>query len=97
MHVAVARVSLRLAGSRDLKGKRRVVKSLCARVRGRFEVAVAEVGGNDLVQSADIGLAAVSGSRRQAERVVDAAVGYIEGHAGDYEVVGVDGEVISGI
>ena len=85
-----------MGGSRDLKGKRRVVKSLCARVRNRFEVAVAEVGDNDLVQSAAIGVAAVSSSRRHAEQVLDAALGYIEGNAGDYEVVGVDGEVISG-
>ena len=92
MHVAVARVSLYLPGNRDLKGKRRIVKSLCARVRNRFEVAVAEVGGNDMLQAADIGIAAVSNSRRHAGQAVDAVLAYIEGHAGDYEVMEVERE-----
>ncbi len=92
MHVAVARVSLHLPGNRDLKGKRRVVKSLCARVRNRFEVASAEVGGNDMLQAADIGIAAVSNSRRHAWQVVDAVVEYVERGAGEYEVVGVERE-----
>ncbi|HZK12892.1 MAG TPA: DUF503 domain-containing protein, partial [Desulfobaccales bacterium] len=42
-----------------LKGKRRVVKSLMERVRHKFEVAVAEVGDNDLWQKARIGVALV--------------------------------------
>ena len=96
MHVAVARVSLHLAGNRDLKGKRRIVKSLCARVRNRFEVAVAEVGDNDLVQAAAIGIAAVSNSQRHAGQAVDAALAHIEGQAGEYEVVDVETEVMSG-
>ena len=43
-----------------MKGKRRVIKSLMERVRHKFEVAVAEVGDNDLWQKARIGVALVS-------------------------------------
>ena len=90
--MAVARVNLYLHGVRDLKGKRRIVKSLCARVRNRYEVAVAEVGGNDMLQAADVGIAAVSNSQRHAGQVVDAVLGYIEGEIGEYEVVEVERE-----
>ena len=96
MHVGVGKVSLRLAGNRDLKGKRRVVRSLCGRVRGRFDAAIAEVGALDAHQSAELGIAAVSSSAVHAGQVVDAVVGFIEGGQGDYEVVDVEVEVISG-
>ena len=60
MHVAVAKVVLHLPGVHDLKGKRRVVKSLCARVRNRFDAVIAEVGDNELRHRATVGIAAVS-------------------------------------
>jgi len=96
MHVAVAKLTLHLPGNRDLKSKRRVVKSLCARVRNRFDVAIAEVGGNDLHQSAAIGIAAVSNSHRHAAQALDAAITHIEDDQGDYQVLEVDTEVLSG-
>ena len=96
MHVGVAKVTLRLAGSRDLKGKRRVVRSLCGRVRSRFDAAIAEVGAQDAHQSAVLGIAAVSSSAVHAGQAVDAVVGYIERGEGEYEVVDVEVEVISG-
>ena len=82
--------------NRDLKGKRRVVKSLCARVRGRFDVAIAEVADNDVHQSAVLGIAAVSSSPVHAGQALDAVVDYIERGQGEYEVVDVDVEVMSG-
>ena len=96
MHVAVAKVSLYLPANRDLKGKRRIVKSLCARVRNRFEVAIAEVGDNDLHQRATLGIAAVSNSPLQASQAVDAVLEHIEGTPGEYEVVDVQVETMSG-
>ena len=96
MHVGVAKVVLHLAGVHDLKGKRRVVRSVCARVRNRFEVAIAEVGDNELRQRATLGIAAVSNSAVHASQAVDAVVEHIEGRGGEYEVVDVEVEVISG-
>ena len=96
MHVGVAKVRLYLPGVRDLKGRRRVVRSLCGRARSRFDAAIAEVGESDLVQSATIGVAAVSNSAVHAGQAVDAVVGFIEGGAGEYEVVDVEVEVVSG-
>ena len=96
MHVAVAKLDLHLPGNRDLKGKRRVLKSLCARVRNRFDVAIAEVGDNDLLQSAAIGIAAVSNSQRHAAQSIDNAIAHVESTQGDYQVLTIHTEILSG-
>jgi len=56
MNIGVARIHLRLPENMSLKGKRGVLKSITGRVRGKYEVAVAEVDDNDAWQRATIGL-----------------------------------------
>ena len=70
MIVGVLKVSLLIRESRSLKDKRRVVKSLEDRIRARMNVAIAEVGSQDLRQRADLGAATVSTSRVHAETVL---------------------------
>jgi uncharacterized protein len=59
MIVAAACITLIIPENDSLKGKRKVVKSLIDKVRHKFEVAIAEVGDNDLWQKARIGVAVV--------------------------------------
>jgi uncharacterized protein YlxP (DUF503 family) len=59
MIVAAACLTLIIPENDSLKGKRKVVKSLIAKVQHKFEVAIAEVGDNDLWQKARIGVALV--------------------------------------
>ena len=47
------------------KGKRRVIKSIIARVHNEFNVSIAEVEDQDLWQSATLGVACVSVRRGQ--------------------------------
>src|SRR5438105_2292232 len=56
MHVGTAKVIIRLPENDNLKGKRQVVKSLTARLRERFNIAVAEVDNNDEWQILTIGM-----------------------------------------
>ena len=78
MVVAAALVELHVHGSHSLKEKRGVVQSIKQRLRNRFNVAVAEVGGQETWQIAVIGLATVDsafsgpGSRLEVEHTVDA-------------------------
>ncbi len=60
MLVALSSLDLRIPGVTSLKEKRRVVKSITHGLRGRFNVAVAEVGHQDQWQRATIGVSAVS-------------------------------------
>lgn len=61
MIVGVAVVELRVHASQSLKEKRGVVRKIVGRLRHRFNVSVAEVGGQDTWQRAVIGLS-MSGS-----------------------------------
>jgi len=78
MIVGAALVELRIHGSRSLKAKRGVVRSITRRVRNRFNLAVAEVGGQDTWQRALIGLAATGIEGPTVRRVLESAVTFIE-------------------
>ncbi|MBM3949336.1 MAG: DUF503 domain-containing protein [SAR202 cluster bacterium] len=86
MHIGVGRVVLRLPENQSLKGKRRVVKSLCGRIRSRFNVSVAEIEGNDIWQVATIGFSCTSNSARHAGETVQTVLAFIRANRGEYEV-----------
>ncbi|MCP3985409.1 MAG: DUF503 domain-containing protein [bacterium] len=79
MFVGAARVELHVHGSQSLKQKRGVVKSILQRVRNRFNVSVAEVGGQDTWQIAVIGLATAANEGQIARQRLEKAVDFIEG------------------
>jgi uncharacterized protein len=78
MIVGVAIVELHVHGSQSLKEKRGVVRSVIQRVRNRFAVSVAEVGGQDTWQHAQIGMTTVGSDARSVRAVLDRAVHFIE-------------------
>ena len=94
MKVGVARVTLRIGESQSLKHKRHVVKSIAARVRERFDVAIAESAHQDLWQLAELGVAYVSNEAGHADAVLARVIAFIEADAGEAEVTGVETEVL---
>jgi len=78
MIVGAAGVEIRIHGSTSLKEKRGVVQSICRRVRNRFNVAVAEVEGQDTWQRAVIGLAATGADAGRVRGVLERAVAFVE-------------------
>ena len=60
MVVGRLEVTINIPAARSLKDKRRVVKSLIARIRNQHNAAVAEVGDNDKWQICRLGVAVVS-------------------------------------
>ena len=70
MYVGAFRVELRIRGMRSLKEKRRVVKKIIADIGAAHPIAVAEVDHQDLWQRADLGIAAVSESPGQVDRML---------------------------
>ena len=67
MFVGIVRIELHIPASRSLKDKRSVVQGLKERIRHRVRAAVAEVDHQDLWQRAALGVAVVSGDRRQVD------------------------------
>ena len=79
MVVGAAQVELHVHASRSLKEKRSVVRSIVRRIRNEFNVAVAEVGGQDTWQWAVLGLAAVGHDGTTVRAVLERVVDFIEG------------------
>jgi uncharacterized protein len=68
--IGVLTFELRLEYSHSLKDKRQVVKSLKDRLRARFNVAVAEIGEQEMWQRAIVAAVTVSGDQKAAEEVL---------------------------
>lgn len=77
MIVGLCTVELFIPGSLSLKAKRQVLLSLKDRLRGKFNVSVAEVGDQDLWQKAVLGIACVANETAYANQVLDQAVNVI--------------------
>ena len=77
MHVASVTMDLRLPAVHSLKEKRAVLRPILDGARRQFAVAAAEVGSQDVWQSATIGMATVSGSAHHAGEVLDAVERFV--------------------
>lgn len=71
MYVGTLSFDLLLGDVRSLKQKRSVVRPIVAELHRKYTVSVAEVGDQDLLRRAVIGLAVVSGDARHATDVMD--------------------------
>ena len=82
MFVGTARIEFHLPASASLKDKRAVVRSLKERIRQRVSASVAEVDHQDLWQRAALGVAVVSGERRQVGEMLESVRRLVEGTHG---------------
>ena len=97
MHIGAARLTFHLHGNDSLKGKRQVSRSLIAKLRQRFNLAVAEVDGIDRHQTLVIGITCVSNRAGHADEMIDAALKLVEGHRVDAELIDVERSVLDGL
>jgi len=86
MVIAYAVFDLRLPGCQGLKEKRMIVRSLKSRIRNEFEVSAAEVGALDLLQRAQLGVAAVGPEQAPLDALLQRILGFVERN--------LDGEVL---
>lgn len=76
--VGTLTLDLYVSDAMSLKDKRQVVKSLTGRIGARFNVSVAEIGGLENHRRATVAAAAVSNSREQVDRVLNAVLRFCE-------------------
>jgi uncharacterized protein YlxP (DUF503 family) len=96
MNVGVCRMTLQLPENQSLKGKRRVIGSLCSRVHRKFNVSIAEVGDNDSWQTATLGVALAANDGRHAGEMLSKVVSFVEDSRDDFVLVGCEQETVSG-
>ena len=78
MVVGLCTVELFIAESQSLKDKRQVLHSLKDRLRGKFNLSIAEVDGQDLWQKAILGMAFVANDGRFVNQVMEQALNMIK-------------------
>ena len=77
MIVGVCTVELYIPDGHSLKAKRQVLSSLKERLRGKFNISIAEVDEHDLWQKAVLGIACVATDRAYVNQVLDHVVNVI--------------------
>jgi hypothetical protein len=78
MVIGVCQLDFRIPENQSLKGKRHVLRKMIDRVRHRFNVAISEVGDNDLWQRGQIGICTVGNDRRHINSSLDKVIDFIE-------------------
>ena len=94
MTIGALSVRLRLPENHSLKGKRKVVKSITARVSHRFNVSIAETDDHDLWQVATLGITCVSNDGRHANEILSHVMQFIEANRGDAEILDYEIEIL---
>ncbi len=78
MIIGVLRIELELVAVGSLKDKRRILSRIKDRVRNKFNVAIAEIEGNDILNYACLGVVTVSNDQRFTNTVINKVVNLIE-------------------
>ncbi len=95
MHVGVCKISFRIPENSSLKGKRQVIKPIIARIRNKFEVAVAEVDDQEKWQHAVVGVCCISNDGRYANEVLSHVVNFVENSHFDVEMLDYEIEILA--
>ena len=90
MTVGIARLTLFLPEAHSLKEKRMVLRRVKDRAQQKFNLAIAEVGDNDVWQRALLGVAVLGSGRRFVESALDEVVRFVRG---EVEVTNVEREI----
>ena len=87
LQVGISKITIRIPENSTLKGKRRVISSICSRVRNNFNVSISEVSNNDSWQMSILGICYVSNSIRHTTEVLMSVVTYIDNSRMDIELI----------
>ncbi len=97
MHIGYCTMELYLPESHSLKGRRQVARSVAARVRNQFNVAVAEVDNGDLWQRLTLGICCLSNDPSYVEQTISRVAEFIEDSRPDVQLLDYQIEMISGV
>ena len=95
MHVGTCKIKLFLPMNHDMKGKRRIVKSLTTQIRLKFNVSVSEIENNELWQIATIGIAVISNKILILNQTFDHIFSFIESSNHDINIISNDIDIMT--
>lgn len=91
MVLSLMKIKLYAPWVHSLKEKRMVVKSLCERLRNKFNISIIESEAQDIHQTIIIGIAYLSANHVLADRIKETLLTFIESHT-DAEIVDIQFE-----
>ncbi|MFZ5571947.1 MAG: DUF503 domain-containing protein [Thermodesulfobacteriota bacterium] len=94
MVVGVGIIRFRLHDCHSLKGKRKIVKAIIARLRNNFNASVAETDWNDVHQKAEIGFSLAGNDRILINSKIDKMFNMAE-EMGLAEIIDTEMELIN--
>lgn len=92
--VGLCTVTLYLHGVASLKGKRRTIKPVLARMRNTYNVSCAEIAQLDKWQSSVIAFTCVSNSHRHIEETIQNILRWMESHFPDVMITDYEIEIL---
>lgn len=78
MTIGVLTIELLIPNSQSLKDKRHVIQSMIQKMKNQFNVAVAEVESQDLLQRSTLAVVSVNSSQPELNRTMDYVVNWVE-------------------
>ena len=78
----------------SLKGKRRVLKPIIARVKNRFNVSIAEIDDQELWQLATLGICCISNNSRYTNEVLSKIVDFVVNGRFEVEILNYEIELL---
>lgn len=97
MNTGVCRIKLHIPQNQSLKQKRRVIKSLTARLRNQYNISISEVDDQDLWQIATLGISCVSNNSNHIDETLTKVVNFIVQNYPELEIIEREVEIIHGI
>jgi len=94
MVIGLGIITFRLRDCRSLKSKRKIVKSIIARLQNKFNASVAEVGSNDVYDESLIGFAVVGNDRILTNSKIDKVFNFAD-ELGLAEIINTEMEIIN--
>lgn len=94
MFILYGEVSVFLPLCSSLKEKRKIIQSVTARVRKRFNISIAEVAHHELWQRSKLGFSAVTGNNSDLEIFIESIKQTLDLHINELEILEFKYEII---
>ena len=78
MTIGILTLEILISESHSLKDKRHVIQSMLKKMKNQFNVAVAEVENQDLLQRSALAVVSVNSSQQELNRTLDYVVNWVE-------------------
>ncbi len=97
MNIGFCRLELYLPAAQSLKDRRQVARSLTARIRNKFNVAVSDDGNDRSLRRLTLGVCALSNDSSHANQILSSVVSFVEESRPDLELLDYATEMIPGV